>query len=433
MITAELTEWVQDARQRTLELVVDLDDTQLLGPQLPIVNPILWEIGHVAWFQEKWILRHVSKQKPILDNADRLWDSTAIAHDSRHNLPLPSRADTIAYMCEVRDRVLQALLSSEDNGPLSYFTRYSTFHEDMHNEAFTYTRQTLAYPPPRFSNPETSQGPNAYDSELKTDVDVPGGRFFLGANPNEPFVFDNEKWAHGVEVEPFRIARTPVTQIDFSEFVADEGYHRKNLWTADGWEWCKTMNAEHPVYWRPHGIGGWERRHFNQWIPLEPSLPVIHVNWHEATAYCLWAGRRLPTETEWEFAAAATPISRHEAKPLHNRRFPWGNTPPTLERANLNWKAMGCIDVNDLPESDSAFSCRQMLGNVWEWTSSDFQPYPGFEADAYKEYSKPWFNTRKVLRGGSWATRSRMLRNTWRNFHTPDRRDVFAGFRTCSS
>jgi iron(II)-dependent oxidoreductase len=150
---------------------------------------------------------------------------------------------------------------------------------------------------------------------------------------------------------------------------------------------------------------------------------VIHVNWYEADAYCRWAGRRLPTEAEWEAAAAG---------PDPKRRFPWGDEPPDPTRANLDGTALGCCDVAACPAGDSGFGCRQMFGNVWEWTASDFGPYPGFVPDPYKEYSQPWFGTHKVLRGGAWPTRARLLRTTWRNFYTPDRRDVWAGFRTCA-
>jgi iron(II)-dependent oxidoreductase len=232
-------------------------------------------------------------------------------------------------------------------------------------------------------------------------------------------VFDNEKWAHEVEVKPFAIARAATTQAEFAAFVDDGGYSQRDLWSADGWRWRSAAGAEHPVYWR-RGAGGWQRRDFDRWVDLEPHRPVIHVCWHEAQAFCRWAGRRLPTEPEWE--AAAGP-----------RRFPWGDAPPTPERANLDWRAMGCLDVGALPGGDSAFGCRQMIGNVWEWTSSEFLPYPGFVADAYRDYSQPWFRTHNVLRGGAWTTRSRLIRNTWRNFYPPDRRDVLAGFRTCAA
>lgn len=436
-ITAsDLAGWVWDARERTCELVADLTDAQLLGPRLPIVNPLLWEIGHVAWFQEKWVLRHACGDGPIREDADALYDSIAIPHDVRWDLPLPSREATLAYMRAVRDRIVDRLERGEPDGEVMYFALYTVFHEDMHTEAFTYTRQTLAYPAPRLgglSLPERTGGAGGSVREAGPaagDVEVPGGTFVLGAAPDEPFVFDNEKWAHPVEIRPFAIARAPVTQAEFAAFVDDGGYRRRAAWDAQGWEWREAAGAEHPVYWR-RDAGAWLRRDFNEWVPLEPHRPVLHVNWYEAEAYCRWAGRRLPTEAEWEAASSAEPGRSGRGFSERKRRFPWGDSAPTPARANLDWAALGCVDVGACADGDSAFGCRQMMGNVWEWTSTPFLPYPGFEADPYEEYSEPWFGTRKVLRGGCWATRSRLLRNTWRNFYTPDRRDVWAGFRTC--
>jgi iron(II)-dependent oxidoreductase len=430
MTANELAEWVIDARQRTFDIVADLTDEQIMSPYLSIVNPLLWEIGHVAWFQEKWVLRDTCKAKPIRDDADALWDSIAIPHETRWDLPLPSREGTLSYMREVRDHILDRLRGGELSEELAYFVRYTTYHEDMHNEAFTYTRQTLEYPPPRFST-VPDENPNIGGGPLQGDVEIPGGTLMLGATRDEPFVFDNEKWAHPIEIKPFAIARAAVTQSEFAAFTGDNGYRRKELWSAEGWEWRESLNATHPVYWQPSN-NGWLRRHFDKWMPLESHLPVIHVNHYEAEAYCRWANRRLPTEAEWEAAAAAEPNPSGDGFSSRKRRFPWGDEPPTPEHANLDWSAMGCIDVGACPKGDSAFGCRQMIGNVWEWTSTPFRPYPGFEIDPYKEYSEPWFETRKVLRGGCWTTRSRLLRNTWRNFYTPDRRDVLTGFRTCA-
>ena len=424
----ELIEWVIDARQRTFDLIADLNDKQIMSPYLSIVNPLLWEIGHVAWFQEKWALRESCRHKPIREDADKLWDSIAIAHQTRWHLPLPSRDQTINYLWQVRDRVIEQLEGENPSSELCYFVRYTVHHEDMHNEAFTYTRQTLAYSPPQFLGPDVCHQIPDGGGPLPGDAMIPGRTFTLGATLDQPFVFDNEKWAHSVEVHPFSIALATVTQAEFMAFVEDDGYHRREFWSQEGWEWRETENAVHPVYWRKNGNGSWLRRHFDQWYSLEPHLPIIHVNWYEANAYCRWAKRRLPTEVEWEIAASADPVDLAQPK----RLFPWGSESPHFSRAHTDWQTMGCIDVGAFPNGDSAFGCRQMIGNVWEWTSSMFLPYPGFEIDSYKEYSEPWFETRKVLRGGCWVTRSRMLRNTWRNFYTPDRRDVLAGFRTCA-
>jgi iron(II)-dependent oxidoreductase len=429
-VSPHTAEWiadvVEDARARTVALVSDLLDEQWIGPQLAIVNPLRWEIGHVAWFQEKWVLRHVGGQPPLRPDVDSLYDSAAIPHDTRWDLPLPSREATLAYLREVRDRVLERLDRREPSPEEVYFILLSVFHEDMHTEAFTYTRQTLGYPGGEASvvSGESAHSPLAGAGPLAGDVAVPGGRFVLGASPGEPFVFDNEKWAHDVEVAPFAIARAPVTQAEFAGFVEAGGYGRREFWSEEGWAWRESVGAEAPVYWRREAGGGWSRREFDRWVALEPHRPVLHVNWHEANAYCRWAGRRLPSEAEWEMAASWEPRTGRK------RRFPWGDEPSTPERAHLDWRGTGCVDVAAMPAGDSPVGCRQMIGNVWEWTADALAPYPGFVVDPYKEYSEPWFYTHKVLRGGCWTTRSRLIRNTWRNFYKPDRRDVWAGFRT---
>jgi iron(II)-dependent oxidoreductase len=441
---SRLAEWVTDAGRRTLALIADLSDDQLLGPELNIVNPLLWEIGHLTWFYEKWVLRHGTDLPSIKADADVLYDSSAVAHDTRWDLALPGRAATLEYMGQVRDRVLDVIHRGPDTAA-AYFVMLSVFHEDMHDEAFMYTRQTLGYPRPSLgrrdeggtmndkqkaksaSSSSFILHPSSFPSRaLSDDVEVPGGVFSLGSRPDEPFVFDNEKWEHPVELEPFAIARTPVTQAEFAAFVEADGYRRRDLWSDAGWRWREGAQAVQPTYWHREG-NGWLRRDFDRWVPLEAHRPVVNVNWYEADAYCRWAGRRLPTEAEWEAAAAADANDLSAPK----RRFPWGDGPASFPRAQLDGYAMGCCDVSELPAGDSYFGCRQMLGNVWEWTASDFLPYPGFVVDPYRDYSQPWFRTHRVLRGGAWTTRGRLLRNTWRNFYQPDRRDIFAGFRTC--
>jgi iron(II)-dependent oxidoreductase len=407
-----------DARARTLELVRDLTDAQWMGPRLAIVNPFLWEVGHLGWFQEFWVLRHARRRESILPRGDALYDSARIAHDRRWDLDLLDRGAVLRYLAEVLRRSLEVLRSPPDEE--AYFHRLALFHEDMHGEAFTYTRQTLGYPAP-------SVGPQSADElgggPLPGDVEVPGASFQLGATKDDGFVFDNEKWSHAVRVEPFRIARAAVTNAEFAEFVEAGGYRDERLWSTEGWRWRTQVGAEHPVYWQRAQGGGFLERRWDRVQPLHPHGAVVHVCWFEADAYCRWAGRRLPTEAEWELAAA-TP---------QKRRFPWGDTPWTPRLANLDGSAGGPVEVGAHADGDSAYGCRQMFGNVWEWTASDFAPYPGFVADPYAEYSQPWFSSpHKVLRGGSWATRARLLRNTWRNFYPPDRRDVLAGFRTCA-
>jgi gamma-glutamyl hercynylcysteine S-oxide synthase len=413
------------ARERTLALVSDLGTPQLRGPRLAIVNPPLWEIGHLGWFQERWCLRTAADGTlgaSILANADALYDSAAVAHDTRWDLPLPSLDSTLGYLECVLERVRERLSREPEISDLAYFAQLAALHEEMHAEAFTYTRQTLGYgaPPAPVSCPEASAaGPWTGDAEIV------GGDFLLGARPGEGFVFDNEKWAHPVRIASFRMAKAPVTNAEFAAFVTAGGYVRRELWSDAGWSWRERARADHPVYWQ-YEDGRWFERRYDQVLPLIPHVPAMHVSWYEADAYCRWAGRRLPTEAEWEYAAASAP-----EEPARKRRYPWGDAAPGCEHANLYGAARDRIDVAALTDGDSAWGCRQMIGNVWEWTGSAFAPYPGFVEDPYKEYSAPWFGDHKVLRGGCHATRASLIRNTWRNFYTPDRRDVFAGFRTC--
>ncbi len=424
----QLVAQVEDARARTLTLIQGLGPTQLLGPRLPIVNPLRWEIGHAAYFYEYWVLRRHGGEPPGRPDVDRLYDSISIAHDDRWDLPLPDLPETLAFMQGVLDRVRARLLSGVEDPRRDYLVQYAVLHEDMHTEAFTYTRQTLGYPAPAIGS-ATDAGWTA--GGRAGDAEIPGGTFWLGAREGNGFCFDNEKWAHPVVVAPFRVARAAVSNAEYAAFVDDGGYRRSELWDPDGWNWHEQAGAGHPVYWRP-GVDGWELRRFDQWVPLPPHAAVIHVNWHEARAYCRWAGRRLPTELEWEVAAAGEPGPDGRSLAQTKRGYPWGEDPPSPGRANLDGDALGTIDVGALPAGDSAFGCRQMIGNCWEWTDTSFGPYPGFVPDMYEDYSQPLFGTTRVLRGGGWATRGRLIRNTWRNYYGPERNDVFAGFRTCA-
>lgn len=424
---------IEDARARTLALIEGLDAAQLMGPRLPIVNPLCWEIGHAAYFYEFWVLRQHFGEPPGRPDADRLYDSINIAHDTRWDLPLPSLPDTLAYLREVLGRVRARLGNGAEDPGRDYLAQYALYHEDMHTEAFTYTRQTLGYPaPPIGTGPRPGASAGGRTHDLAGDAEVPGGEFQLGALPADGFCFDNEKWAHPVEVRPFRIARTAVSNGEYAAFVDDGGYRRPELWDRDGWQWRTAAGLGQPVYWRKAADGGWEHRRFDRWESLPLDRAVIHLNWYEARAYCRWAGRRLPSELEWEVAAAGEPRTGGTALAPHKRRYPWGDAAPDPNRANLDGGALGTIDVAALPAGDSAFGCRQMLGNAWEWTDSVFGPYPGFTPDMYQDYSQPLFGSTRVLRGGCWATRGRLIRNTWRNYYGPERNDVFAGFRTCA-
>ena len=423
-----LVEWLREARSRSLALVADLEGDRWMGPRLAIVNPPRWELGHLGWFQEYWCLRDGGKAASLRADADRLYDSSKVAHKTRWDLPLPTPAVTRRYLADVLAGVVERLerggLAADD----LYRARLAVFHEDMHGEALVYTRQTLGYPPPRLGTAAPPpEAPPAGEREPRGDVEVLGTTWRLGARDGEfPFVFDNEKWSHPVEVAPFAIARQAVSEGEFAAFADDGGYTRRSLWSPDGWAWRTKAGATAPLYWRK-GDGGWQRRTFDRWEPLVPRRAMVHVGWYEAEAYCAWARRRLPTEAEWEVAATATSAG---AAPLHRPKG-WNGREPRAATANLDAERLGPVAVDAFPASDSPLGCRQMVGNVWEWTADAFRPYPGFVADPYADYSAPWFGDHKVLRGGCWATRARLLRPTWRNFYKPDRRDVLAGFRTC--
>lgn len=428
MPAAQLAGMVEDAYDYTLACVADLDDEQLTVPLAEIVNPFRWELGHCAFFYDIFLLRVLdATREPMLENGDNLYNSFAVDHDDRWYLDMPDRQGTLDYMERVKDAVLERLVSSQPDAKETYLHLLAVVHSDMHCEAFTYMRQTLGYAEPAFAG-KRANGSGA--GPLPGDVDVSGGMFELGADPKAGFTFDNEKWAHTVEVAPFKIARAAVTNAEFAAFIDDGGYLAQDLWSTQGWIWRTKSGAQQPIYWQ-RGDGGWLRRHFNKIVPMEPHAPAVHIAWYEAEAFCNWAHRRLPSEAEWELAASAEP-SGGGINGI-KRRYPWGDEDPEPELANLDRRMNGCADVASFAEGDSAFGCRQLIGNVWEWTASPFYPYPGYVIDyPYKEYSAPWFGYRKVLKGGSWGTRQRFAYNTLRNFFQPYRNDIFAGFRTCA-
>ena len=400
----EISAALREARQRTLALIEDLSDEQLMGPRLPIVNPMLWEVGHVAWFHERWVLRQHNGLEPVRADGDSLYDSSAVAHDLRWDLPLPSRSGTLDYMAQISAALLERLEKSAAWSPSEqYFYLLGLLHEDMHAEAFTYTRHTHGWRLPSYCRePSRSLEPVPIDSG---DARIAGASFLQGSTATEPFTFDNEKWAHEVTVESFEMSRTQTSIREFALFVDDGGYTRQELWCNQGWAWLTANQVSGPAYWK-----GETHRWYDQWLSVDSGWPMMFANWFEADAYCRWAGRRLPTESEWELAAAEAPAGP----------------------ANLDATAGGPVDVTACPETDTPQGVRQLFGNIWEWTTTDFDPYPGFSPDPYEDYSKPWFGTQKVLRGGCWATRSRVVSLTYRNFYEPHRRDVWCGFRTCA-
>ncbi len=426
-LAKELVDSLLDTRQREIEVLTNLTREQLFGTQDRTIEPPIWEMGHVGWFQDRWILQNIDGRSPVSQDADNLYDSFNIPNNERWDLAFPSYEETCDYITEVLNRIVQRLDNRDLTVEDEYFYRLVINHEDMHSETMVHIRQTLGYKRPFIQN--TRPQPPTIDTNFEPhDVAIPRGTYQLGATPDMGFVLDNEKWAHPIEIKPFEIAATPVTIDQFRLFVEAGGYQDRSLWSDEGWDWREKAQADKPVYWQREADGSWRMRWFDQTIPLMPFYPMMHVNYYEANAYCAWAGRRLPTEAEWELAASGGGTGFTQSK----RQYPWGDTLPTQEQVNLDSTALGPIDVRALPAGDSAFGLRQMIGNVWEWTADTFDGYPGFVIDPYDTYSEPSFGQQKVLRGGCWVTRSRVIRNTWRNFYTPDRNNIFAGFRTCA-
>ncbi len=375
---AELHAALDDSRAHLLALYAGLPPA--LWQKVPyekIINPPRWEIGHVAWFAERWCLRRRGggfAPSRFLDNPDRWYDSSNVAHATRWTLDLPDLAATCAYLAAVLDAT-HAALDAETADP--YFFRLALYHEDMHCEALHYTLQTLGVPPP--ADTRVLRGPPVLGEG--GELHFPGGEVEIGSRRDTAFVFDNEKWAHAVRLPPFAIDRRPVNNAEFLAFVEDGGYERPEGWSAAGRQWLAESDRKAPRYWR-RGAKGWERRAFDAWIPLAPDEPALHISAFEAEAWCRRAGRRLPAEAEWEGAA---------------RTF--------------------C----------AAF---QPWGQVWQWTASPFAPYAEFTPDPYEDYSRPWFHSHRAVRGGSFATPSRLLDPVFRNFYEPHRDDIFVGFRS---
>ena len=412
-----------DARRRMLALYDHLAPAQLQVPHLKVVNPPLWERAHVGWFQEYWCVRRRGSGEPLrsrLPDSDPMLNSAIIPHAERWNLPRLTRESVFDYLHREFDDTLQALERSTPGS--RYFFALSLFHEDMHAEAMLMTLQTLALPaPPAPQEPIPRPDP----APAAGDVAFEGGEFEMGSREGPDFVFDNELHAHRVRVAPFALAAVAVTNAEYLAFVEADGYAREALWSPQGWRWRAEAGATAPCYWR-RGAGRWLARRFDRWEPLCAEDPVMHVNAHEAEAYCRFAGRRLPSEAEWEFAARA------DLDPALDR-FPWGAGVLAQGAVNLDAVYAAPVPAAALPGCDSRRGVRQMIGNVWEWTATPFAPYPGFAPGPYREYSEPWFNSHRVLRGGCFATRARLVHNRWRNFYTPERNDVFAGFRTAVS
>jgi len=413
------------ARDRTLGLLDPLSDDDLIRQHSPLMSPLVWDLAHVANYEDQWLVRAITGAPADRPDLDDLYDAFRHPRRDRPSLPILGPAPARAYAASVRDRALGVLAGLDLSVPRlvagGFVHAMVIQHEHQHDETLLATLQLME--PPGY-RPPWSPGPAPPAEPAAGEVLLPGGRFVMGTTI-EPWALDNERPAHEVELPPFWLDRTPVTNGAYGEFVRDSGYDDARWWTETGWAWRQEAKLDHPQFWARDGAN-WLRNRFG-WVEEVPlAEPVQHVCWHEADAYARWAGKRLPSETEWEFAASWSPEGR-------KRRWPWGDEDPTPAHATL-WvgdrSAYGPAPAGALTAGANPWGVLGLIGDVWEWTASDFAGHPGFEAYPYAEYSDVFFGTDyKVLRGGSWATHPSCIRATFRNWDYPIRRQIFAGFR----
>jgi gamma-glutamyl hercynylcysteine S-oxide synthase len=422
---AEIAALLADARERTLLLIATIPEDRLYRQHDRLMSPIAWDLGHIAHFEELWLLRNL--EGPVrFGEMPGTFNPFENPRATRSELDLPGFAETLDVLARVRREVLDSLgAAPPDGNPLlhgGYVYRMVAQHEYQHGETVLQALQLMEDPPyraPRAVAPPPGR-PVAADAE--GFVRFPGGRVEIGTD-DRAAAYDNERPRHTVDLAPFHIGAAPVTNGQFLSFMETGGYAEAAHWSEAGWRWRQEAGVDAPQFWRRDG-DGWAVRSMDRVEPLDPLHPVCHVCWYEAEAYATWAGCRLPTEQEWEAAAAWDPAEERA------RTYPWGDAPPTPLDANLDQLAFGAAQVGAYPRNVSPIGCHGMIGDVWEWTASEFRPYPGYETFPYPEYSEVFFGPEyRVLRGGSWATRPGAVRSTFRNWDYPIRRQIFAGFR----
>ncbi|WP_207390535.1 ergothioneine biosynthesis protein EgtB [Rhodococcus sp. ABRD24] len=411
------------ARRRSIALTDCLDDADLVAQHSPLMSPLVWDLAHIGNQEELWLVRDVGGREPVRRDIDELYDAFKHARSTRPTLPLLGPAETRSYVREVRDKSWDALDASRFRGRRlerdGFAFAMIAQHEQQHDETMLATHQ-LREGPPALVAPPTPAAPGA---GVPRETVIPGGEFVMGTS-NDPWALDNERPAHRVYVADFAIDTVPVSNADYARFIEDGGYRRRELWSERGWRHRLESGLSAPQFWTGDGGGAWWRHRFGILEPVPPDEPVMHVCWFEAQAYANWAGKRLPSEAEWEKAARWNPASGR------SRRFPWGDDEPDFRRANLGQRHLAPAPVGAYPAGESPLGVRQLIGDVWEWTASTFTGYPGFSAFPYREYSEVFFGgDYRVLRGGSFGTDPVACRGTFRNWDHPIRRQIFAGFR----
>ena len=418
-----------EARDRTFLLTSPLTDEELQAQHDPLMSPILWDLGHIAHFEELWLTRNLEGPVEFVEMPG-LFNPFEHPRSERGALRLPGLAECRGIMDEIRGRVLGRLAVNDFDqaNPLlrdGYVYNMVLQHEYQHNETILQTLQLKRgrpySPAVRFDAPVAGSGSRVPAGGGRM-LRFPGGAVEFGTDDRSA-AYDNERDRHVVELPPFWIDQDPVTNGDFVIFIAAAGYSTREYWSDAGWKWVTESGAQAPMYWS-WVDGSWVTRSMDQTGPVKASHPVCHVSYYEAEAFARFAGKRLPTEFEWEAAASWDPSSGTK------RSYPWGEQSPSKDLANVDQLSFGTRAVGSYPRNMSPLGCYGMIGDVWEWTASDLRPYPGFHSFPYPEYSEAFFGPEyKVLRGGSWATRPGAIRNTFRNWDYPIRRQIFSGFR----
>jgi iron(II)-dependent oxidoreductase len=411
------------ARARSTTLTDAVDDDDLVKQHSTLMSPLVWDLAHIGNQEELWLVRDVGGREPVREDIDQLYDAFQHSRASRPTLPLLNPAEARGYVREVRDKVLDVLASTPLEGrPLldrAFAFGMIAQHEQQHDETMLATHQ-LRTGPAVLDAPAPPRPPAG--QRLPTEVIVPAGPFTMGTSA-EPWALDNERPAHQVHVDAYAIDTVPVTNGAYLRFIAAGGYDDPRWWSEQGWAHRQEADLFAPRFWSRDG-DGWLRNRFGVVESVPVDEPVVHVCFYEAEAYAKWAGRRLPTEAEWEKAARFDPATGR------SRRYPWGDDEPTPDRANLGQRHLRPAEVGAYPAGASPLGVHQLVGDVWEWTSSDFTAYPGFVAFPYQEYSEVFFGPDyKMLRGGSFGTDQVACRGTFRNWDYPIRRQIFSGFR----
>ncbi|WP_233576036.1 ergothioneine biosynthesis protein EgtB [Saccharopolyspora rhizosphaerae] len=417
-VAAELSR----TRRRSAQLTDAVDDEDLVKQHSPLMSPLVWDLAHVGSQEELWLVRDVGGREAVRPDIDDLYDAFQHPRADRPALPLLGPREAREYVGTVREKVFDLLGETPMEGRKLVEQAFAfgmiVQHEQQHDETMLATHQLRDGPPALTAEPPPQQPAGA----LPAEVFVPGGPFTMGTS-TEAWALDNERPAHEVHVDSFYLDTTPISNAAFAQFIAAGGYHEPRWWSEAGWRYRQKASLEAPRFWLRDG-DRWLRRRFGHVEEVPGEEPVVHVSFYEAEAYAAWAGKRLPTEAEWEKAA------RHDPATGRSRRYPWGDEDPAPEHANLGQRHLQPAPAGAYPEGEAPCGARQLIGDVWEWTASDFLPYPGFAAFPYREYSEVFFGPdHKVLRGGSFGTDRSACRGTFRNWDYPIRRQIFAGFR----